>query len=700
LARKRAPNPVVGFCRAAAARPTPGIRWQIEAQPPQQVPCLANRGPSLYGSGLSMLAVNRLAKTFGARTLFQDVTFELVAGRRHGLVGANGSGKTTLLNMLAGFEPPSDGSINRAKNARIGVLRQDRFQSDEQPVIEVAMMGDEIAWSALTEQANLAQTGTVDASRISDLQDKLAATQAYSLEARASAVLTGLGVEFDALRQPLGRLSGGHRLRVLLGQVLVGAPEIMLLDEPTNHLDILSIRWLEKFLSTYSGAVVVISHDQRFLDNVATHILDVDYGTVTQYVGNYTSFTEQKESTAVRMQAEAERARKRIDEQLAFVERFRAKATKARQAQSRLRQIERIELPEVVRTSRRVPVFRFTPSRPSGRDVVEVEAVAKSYGTKAVLTDVSLLVRRGERVAIIGANGIGKSTLLRILAGRLQADAGSVRWGHAVTTAYFPQNHLEVLQDGKLSALDYLWGFCPTATTGTVRSLLGLALFSGDDVDKRLGVLSGGEAARLIFAQLTVQEPNVLLLDEPTNHLDVEAIRALVSALRSYEGTLLFVSHDRWFVSQLATRVIELRADGRRDYPGTYDEYVASCGDDHLDSDAVLRRAKEARSRARPRPQTDEATLAQRRRKSQLKTLPQKRDAVLGAIEQLESRKQAISVMYCQPDFFRDTPKERLEELRFEQAEIERELASKLGEWEKLEAEIDALQAEERAEGS
>ncbi|MBN1606155.1 MAG: ABC-F family ATP-binding cassette domain-containing protein [Polyangiaceae bacterium] len=645
-----------------------------------------------------MLAVHRLAKTFGNRTLFQDVTFELVAGRRYGLVGANGSGKTTLLNILAGSEPPSDGSINRAKNAGIGVLRQDRFQSNEQPVVEVAMMGHETAWSALTEQASLTQTGTVDASRIADLQDKLAATEAYSLEARASAVLTGLGVAFDALRQPLGRLSGGHQLRVLLGQVLVGSPDIMLLDEPTNHLDILSIRWLEKFLSTYSGAVVVISHDQRFLDNVATHILDVDYGTVTQYTGNYAEFTQQKEAAAARMEAEADRVRKRIDEQLAFVERFRAKATKARQAQSRLRQIERIELPAVVRTSRRVPVFRFTPRRSSGRDVLQVKELAKSYGTKPVLSDVSLLVRRSERLAIIGANGIGKSTLLRILAGRLEADAGTVRWGHAVSMAYFPQNHLELLQDSRLSALDYLWGFCPTATTGTVRSRLGLVLFSGDDVDKRLGVLSGGEAARLIFAQLTVQEPNVLLLDEPTNHLDVEAIRALVSALRTYEGTLLFVSHDRWFVSQLATRVIELRADGRRDYPGSYDEYVASCGDDHLDSDAVLRRAKEARSRTRTRPQADEVTLAQRRRKNLLKTLPQKRDAVLCAIEELESRKQAISAMYCQPDFFRDTPKERLEQLRLEQAELERELGSRMEEWERLEAEIAAVQSEGQGE--
>jgi ATPase subunit of ABC transporter with duplicated ATPase domains len=646
-----------------------------------------------------MLAAHRLAKTFGARTLFQDVTFELVAGRRYGLVGANGSGKTTLLNMLAGLEPPSDGSINRAKNARIGILCQDRFQSDQQPVVEVAMMGDETAWSALTEQANLTQTGTVDASRLADLQDRLAATQAYSLEARASAVLTGLGVASEALRQPLGRLSGGHQLRVLLGQVLVGAPEIMLLDEPTNHLDILSIRWLEKFLSSYSGAVLVISHDQRFLDNVATHILDIDYETVTQYVGNYGSFVEQKEATAKRMQAEADRARKRIDEQLAFVERFRAKATKARQAQSRLRQIERIELPEVVHTSRRVPVFRFTPSRPSGRDVLEVKGLTKSYGTKAVLSDVSLLVRRGERVAIIGPNGIGKSTLLRILAGRLEPEAGSVRWGHAVSMAYFPQNHLEVLQDGRLSALDHLWSFCPTATTGTVRSRLGLVLFSGDDVDKRLGVLSGGEAARLIFAQLSVQEPNVLLLDEPTNHLDLEAIRALVASLRSYEGTLLLVSHDRWFVSQLATRVIELRADGRRDYPGSYDEYVASCGDDHLDSDTVLRRAKAARPRARPRPQ-DEATLAQRRRKSLLKALPQKRDAVLSAIERLESRKQAIGALYCQPDFFRDTPPDRLEELRLEQAEIERELEARMVEWEQLEGEIAAVQAEGQADGA
>ena len=642
-----------------------------------------------------MFITQRLTKSFGARTLFSNVTLELSAGCRYGLIGANGSGKTTLLNILAGAEAPSDGTLTTAKGARLGVLRQDRFLRDDQLVLDVAMMGDEPVWHALRQQRDLAELGTGDARNLARLEDTIAAGDGYTLEARASAVLTGLGIAPSALRQPLSRLSGGHKLRVLLAQVLVGKPDAILLDEPTNHLDILSIRWLEKFLSAYAGCLVVVSHDHRFLDNVINHVLDVDYETVSLYTGNYEQFIQQKQATIARMQSEAERVQKRIDEKLAFVERFRAKATKARQAQSRLKQVERLEIPEIPRTSRRVPSFRFQGFRPSGRDVLEAKGISKAYGAHAVLSKVSLMARRGERIAILGPNGIGKSTLLGILVGALGPDEGSVRWGHAVRVGYFPQDHATLLSDTGVSVLDYLWRFCRAASPGHVRSELGRVLFSGDDVEKKLGVLSGGEAARLIFAQLMTEEPNVLLLDEPTNHLDLEAIEALVRALQQYDGTLLFVSHDRWFVSQIATRVLELRPEGHNDFPGTYEEYLAACGDDHLDSDAVARRAKQRSvRRAEPDPRID-IQREQRRRKSRIKALPQRRDTVLDLIEAAEARKREIATLYCQPSFFQTTTHERLAQLKQEEAEIESRLESLMLEWETLETELSAYSSED-----
>ncbi len=397
----------------------------------------------------------------------------------------------------------------------------------------------------------------------------------YTLEARATYILEGLGIPVASHRRPLATLSGGFKLRVLLAQVLLGGPDVLLLDEPTNHLDILSIRWLEKFLAGYQGCAVVISHDQRFLDNVASHVLDVDYGTVTLYPGNYSAFAVEKAATRARKQAEIEKAEAEIAHKRAFVERFRYKATKAAQAQSRLKQIEKIEVEELADTSRRSPRFLFTPERPSGRDVLTVEGVSKAYGPKQVLRDVALTVRRGEKLAVIGPNGLGKSTLLKILVDHLEADAGEVRWGHEARVGYFAQDHREILDDPEMTALDFLWAARPKETTAFVRGHLGRVLFSGEDVDKRVGMLSGGEAARLVFGRLMAEQPNVLVLDEPTNHLDLEAIQALVAALQAFEGTVVFVSHDRWFVSELGTRILEVTPEGPRDFPGTYAEYLA-----------------------------------------------------------------------------------------------------------------------------
>ncbi|HSO37068.1 MAG TPA: ABC-F family ATP-binding cassette domain-containing protein [Labilithrix sp.] len=646
-----------------------------------------------------MIAVNELGKSYGARTLFEGVTLKLVRGSRYGLVGANGSGKTTFLEIVAGDEQASEGNVVIDKGARVGVLRQDRFMRDEDMILEVAMAGDELVMQAQAEQRALEAKGScdpADAARIVELEDRIATHDGYTLEARASAILEGLGIPVPQHRMPLATLSGGFKLRVLLAQVLLGGPDVLLLDEPTNHLDILSIRWLEKFLASYQGCAIVISHDQRFLDNVATHVLDVDYGTITVYTGNYTTFAREKGAIRERKEAEIARAESIIAEKKAWVERFGAKATKARQAQSRLKQIEKIEVEELESSSRRAPQFVFTPERKSGRDVLEITGVSKAYGDKKVLVDVSLVVRRGERVAIIGPNGLGKSTLLKIATGNLEADSGTVKWGHETRVGYFAQDHHEALVDPNATPIDVIWNAVPKAETSFVRGALGRVLFSGDDVQKKVGALSGGEAARLVFCRIMVEKPNVLVLDEPTNHLDLESIEALVEALKRYEeGTLVFVSHDRAFVSALATRILEVTPQGFRDFPGTYDEYLERCGDDHLDADTVVLKAKKEKVAGEPAaPAKTETAVSweeQKKRANRLKQLPARRDEVVAAIEIAEARKAVIQARWCEAGFYEKTPKDEITKLEDEEKALGPKIDALLAEWESLESELATL---------
>ena len=646
-----------------------------------------------------MIGLASLGKSYGARTLFENVSMKLVKGSRYGLVGANGSGKTTFMKIVASDEPASDGSVVMPKDARLGVLRQDRFMNDDDIILDLAMAGDEVVTKALAEQKT-----TTDPSRLVELEDRIASHDGYTLEARSSSILEGLGIPVAQHRMPLSTLSGGFKLRVLLAQVLVGGPDILLLDEPTNHLDILSIRWLEKFLAAYQGCALVISHDQRFLDNIATHILDVDYGTITLYTGNYSTFAREKVAVRERKEAEIARSEAIIAEKKAWVERFGAKATKARQAQSRLKQIEKIEVEELEASSRRAPRFAFVPERKSGRDVLEVEHVSKAYGPKKVLVDVSLAIRRGERVAIIGPNGLGKSTLLKIAVDELAADGGAVKWGHETRVGYFAQDHHEALLDPNQTALDVIWNTVPKAETAFVRGQLGRVLFSGEDVAKKVSTLSGGEAARLVFCRIMVQKPNVLVLDEPTNHLDLEAIEALVEALRAFEeGTVVFVSHDRAFVSALATRILEVTPNGFRDFPGTYEEYLAKCGDDHLDSDAVVLRAKKEKKEKpdepadksgradKARPDASSGSWEEQKKKAnRLKQLPALRDGVVAAIEKAEARKAEIEAAFCEAGFFEKTPKDQIAKLEAETAALATKIPELEAEWEALETEIAA----------
>ena len=646
-----------------------------------------------------MITVSQLAKSYGARTLFEDVTLKLVQGSRYGLVGANGSGKTTFLKIVAGDESASDGTVVINKGARVGVLRQDQFMSDEEPILDVAMSGDALVTKALADLKNHAWGN--DATKLVELEDLIRAYDGYTLEARSSAILEGLGIPTPQHRLPLRTLSGGFKLRVLLAQVLVGGPDVLLLDEPTNHLDILSIRWLEKFLAAYKGCAVVISHDQRFLDNVVTSILDVDYGTIIEYPGSapgaYTKFAREKVAVRERKEAEIERKQAIIAEKKAWVERFGAKASKASAAQSRLKQIEKIEVEELESSSRRAPKFSFELERKSGREVLEVSHVSKSYATpegeKKVLVDVSVVVRRGERVAIIGPNGLGKSTLLKIVTGNLEADAGEVKWGHETNVGYFAQDHHEALTKPEQTPIDFVWDAVPKAETAFVRGALGRVLFSGDDVKKKVGTLSGGEAARLVFCRIMVLKPNVLVLDEPTNHLDLEAIEALGDALRKFEeGTIVFVSHDRAFVSGLATRILEVTPNGFRDFPGTYDEYLSRCGDDHLDADAVVLKAKKEISATTPQEPTanQKSWEDQKKAANRKKQLPAKRDAVMAQIEAAEARKAEIHARWCEADFYEKTSPADVTKLEEEEKSLGPRIDQLMAEWEALEAEIAA----------
>jgi ATPase subunit of ABC transporter with duplicated ATPase domains len=643
-----------------------------------------------------MISVSNLGKNFGPQTLFSGVSLQFNPGNRYGVVGANGSGKSTFLKILTGEELPSEGLVSLPKRIRLGVLSQDHFSHEQQPILDVAMMGRRDVWDAMTEKEALLEKAdeSFDADRYAELEDLILRHDGYSLEARAGEILEGLGIPTSVHREALSTLSGGFKLRVLLAQVLAAEPDVLLLDEPTNHLDILSIRWLERFLVTFRGTAVLISHDHRFLDNVCTHVVDVDYETLTLYPGNYTAFEEAKVQERERKEAEIARQEKKVSEMQAFVERFRAKATKARQAQSKLKQIDRIEIETLAQSSRRYPTFRFKPCRPSGKEVLKVEGVSKAYEDNQVLEGVNLTVGRGDRLAIIGPNGIGKSTLLKILVGLTAADQGTIEWGYETHPGYFAQDHKDLLTDDKATAESWLWEACPREPIGFVRGNLAMMLFSGDDVHKSVRSLSGGEAARLIFSRLTVEQPNVLILDEPTNHLDLEAIEALVQGLLTYDGTLLLVSHDRWFVSRLANRILEITPAGIRDYRGSYEEYLESCGDDHLDADTVLSKARQEKRKDKTvkkgdgsRP--DESDKERSRRRNKLR---QRRDKVTEDLEAAEEKVNAINELFCDPTYFDRVSHKEVTKKEQEQKELSARVDALMEEWQELEEELAALE--------
>ncbi len=643
-----------------------------------------------------MITISSLAKSFGARTLFAGVSLRLNAGERYGLVGANGSGKTTFLRILAGETAPSDGEIVLPRRARVGVLEQDHFRYESVPILDVVVMGNRELWRATKVKEEVlaaAAHDTFDADRYAEAEEVFTAHDGYAFEARAAEILEGLGIPAALHREPLSILSGGFKLRVLLAQTLAADPDVLLLDEPTNHLDIISIRWLETFLAGYAGCAVVISHDHRFLDHFSTRTLDVDYETITEYAGNYTAFVEAKAAERARREAEIEKREKEIAGHMAFVERFRAKASKARQAQSKLKKVEKIEIGTLPKSSRRYPTFRFHQRRPSGKVALEVKEIAKAFGDNQVLEDVSLIVGRGERVAIIGPNGIGKSTLLKILVGRLEADAGEICWGYEAWPGYFAQDHREAFGDGEQTAAEWLHDACPGQGISFVMGRLGLVLLGGDEASKQVCKLSGGEAARLVFARLGVEQPNFLVLDEPTNHLDLEGVEALVEGLQAFEGTIVLVSHDRWFVQALADRIVEIRPDGITDFHGDYAAYVHQLGDDHLDVDVSLRQAK---ARAKPKDcaaGTKPSGAGAHQRKKQREALVAERDRVESEVTAAEARIAEIDAAFAAPGYWDRTPLEESRALERERARLTAEVEERMNRWADIEGEIASMSA-------
>jgi ATPase subunit of ABC transporter with duplicated ATPase domains len=529
-----------------------------------------------------------IAMQFGAKPLFENVSVKFGGGNRYGLIGANGCGKSTFMKILGGELEPAAGTVAIDAKERVGKLRQDQFAHENERVLDVVLMGHAEMWEAMRERDAIyanPDAGEAEFLRAAELEAKYAEYGGYTAEARAGELLLGLGVPVSQHSGPMSAVAPGWKLRVLLAQALFGDPDILLLDEPTNNLDIHSIRWLEDVLNRRSSTMVIISHDRHFLSSVCTHMADVDYGAIRVYPGNYDDYMEA--STLAKQQEENAnaRARDRIADLEEFVRRFRAHKAKARQATSRVKQIEKLKVEDVKPSSRQYPFIRFLvdPKEKLHRLAVEAGHLSKSWGEKNLFKNLNLSIEAGEKVAIIGPNGVGKSTLLRCLAGNLEADAGTVKWAEKARLGYWPQDATtEFALDETLADWMGRWRRAERSQDEQiVRATLGQLLFSGDDQKKSVKVISGGEAQRMIIGRLVLDMPNVMLLDEPTNHLDMESIESLNTALDKYPGTLIFVSHDREFVSSLATRIIELKpgesggAATLVDFRGGYEEYLA-----------------------------------------------------------------------------------------------------------------------------
>jgi ATPase subunit of ABC transporter with duplicated ATPase domains len=539
-----------------------------------------------------MISVSNVSMRYGAKILFEDVSTAFTPGKRYGLTGPNGAGKTTFMNLLSGELEPQKGSVVRPK--KLSVLSQDQFAFDAYRVIDTVIMGNKRLWAAMEERNHIyekPEMSNEDGMRLGELEGIVGEEDGYSAETDAAILLQGLDIPDTVHERKMGELPSGQKMRVLLAQALFGNPQALLLDEPTNHLDLDSIHWLQDFLNRYDGVLITISHDRHFLNSICTHIADIDYETIITYTGGYDDMVMAK--TQIRSQIESQNAQreKKIAQLQEFIQRFSA-GTRSSQVQSRRKEVERLQVTELARSNIARPFIKFEMKRPSGKHILEIEGVTKSYGDNRVIQDFTASVTRGEKIALMGRNGAGKTTLLNALLANSpntpeselrQAsgyigpfiDGGKTTWGHEAAIGYFPQDHRSLIEKGS-TILDWIFQWDPSVSNEEIRGLLGQMLFVRDEATKKTDVLSGGEAARILFCKLMLQKPNVLVLDEPTNHLDLESINALNIALQRYQGTVFLVTHDHDLIDEVATRIWHFDDHKIEDFKGTYEEYQAA----------------------------------------------------------------------------------------------------------------------------
>lgn len=526
-----------------------------------------------------MISASNVTIQFGSKPLFEDISVKFGDGNRYGIIGANGCGKSTFMNILSGELEPTAGNVSVTPNERIGKLNQDQFAFEEHTVVDTVIMGHSQLWKVKQERDRiyaLPEMSEEEGMRVAELEIEFAELDGYTAESRAGEFLSGAGIDISLHNGPMSDVAPGWKLRVLLAQALFASPDILLLDEPTNNLDMNAIRWLEGVLSEQKGTIIIISHDRHFLNTVCTHMADIDFGEMRVYPGNYDDYMIASTAARELLQNENSKKKAEIAELQQFVSRFSANASKAKQATSRARRIEKIELADIKRSSRVSPYIRFTQDKKLFRLALTLENISKGFDEGPLFEKGGLMLEAGSRLAIIGENGVGKTTLLRCLLDEIKVDTGRVQWSENVAVGYCPQDNIaEFNRD--ISLFDWMGQWRkPSHNDQIVRATLGQLLFSSDDFEKPVKVCSGGEKNRLLFGKLMMTSPNVLILDEPTNHMDMEAIEALNMALDYYEGTIIFVSHDREFVSSLATQIIEIKDNKLVNFSGTYDEYLAS----------------------------------------------------------------------------------------------------------------------------
>lgn len=528
-----------------------------------------------------MLSTNNITMQFGSKPLFENISVKFGGGNRYGLIGANGSGKSTFMKILGGDLVATSGNVALDPHERIGKLKQDQFAFEQFTVIDTVIMGHTELWQVKQERDRiyaLPEMSEEDGYKVADLEVQYAEMDGYSAESRAGELLLGVGIPVEQHYGLMSEIAPGWKLRVLLAQALFSDPDILLLDEPTNNLDIATIRWLEQVLNERESTMIIISHDRHFLNMVCTHMADLDYGELRIYPGNYDEYMTAATQARERLLADNAKKKAQISELQSFVSRFSANASKSKQATSRARQIEKIQLEEVKASSRQNPFIRFEQDKKLFRNALVVENLTKGFDNVPLFKQLKLMVEVGEKVAILGTNGIGKSTLLKTLMGELSPDQGEIKWSENANIGYYAQDH-EYEFDQDLNLFDWMsqWKQ-PQDDEQAVRGILGRLLFSQDDIKKNVKVLSGGEKGRMLFGKLMLQRPNIVVMDEPTNHMDMESIESLNLALELYKGTLFFVSHDREFVSSLATRIIEITPEKVIDYSGNYEDYLRSQG--------------------------------------------------------------------------------------------------------------------------